>query len=528
MISTPKTFFQVLGNNKKKKKENNNVKTVLELSNKEANDFFKKSSSYCNFDLPPYFNFNDLIGNVSKYLEGKNIEDCYKSVTYPKTRTLKPHNFEEVNYKLLNNKDGKYAWRPFQLINPALYVAIVNKITEKSNWLLILDRFKEFKEKSCVECISIPLSSVADKSDKKEMILRWWVGLEQKSIELALDFDYILHTDITDCYGSIYTHSISWALHNKEVAKNERKRNRLIGNYIDGVLSDMSYGQTNGIPQGSVLMDFIAEMVLGYTDLLLTKKIECEPWLDFKILRYRDDYRIFSNNPQVAEKIAKYLTEVLSDLGLRLNNNKTVISENVILSSIKQDKAYWISHKNIQNGFQKRMFSIFNLAHKFPNSGTLIVELTAYLEKLEKTKSFKEDPLVIASILIDLTIKNPKIIPVGSAILSILITYIDNPKKKSELIVRIIRKYSRVPNTGLLELWLQRIFIQSDPNIEYKEPLCKIVREEDYVIWNLDWLNDSLKGIINKSPIINKDCINKMSGVISSREVGLFASTEPY
>ena len=35
----------------------------------------------------------------------------------------------------------------------------------------------------------------------------------------------------------------------------------------------MRYGQTNGIPQGSVLMDFISEMVLGYIDKLLEEKI---------------------------------------------------------------------------------------------------------------------------------------------------------------------------------------------------------------------------------------------------------------
>jgi hypothetical protein len=29
-------------------------------------------------------------------------------------------------------------------------------------------------------------------------------------------------------------------------------------------MQGMNYGQTNGIPQGSVLMDFIAEMVLGF------------------------------------------------------------------------------------------------------------------------------------------------------------------------------------------------------------------------------------------------------------------------
>src|SRR5690606_28581551 len=92
-------------------KNRNTVKTILELNYVEANDFFKKSSSYCNFNLPPYFDFNNLIGDVSEYLESRNIEGCYKTIRktgVQKEATLKPHNFEGVNYKLLNNKDGKY------------------------------------------------------------------------------------------------------------------------------------------------------------------------------------------------------------------------------------------------------------------------------------------------------------------------------------------------------------------------------------------------------------------------------------
>ena len=35
----------------------------------------------------------------------------------------------------------------------------------------------------------------------------------------------------------------------------------------------MSYGQTNGIPQGSILTDFIAEIVLGYADEQISSEI---------------------------------------------------------------------------------------------------------------------------------------------------------------------------------------------------------------------------------------------------------------
>lgn len=156
-------------------------------------------------------------------------------------------------------------------------------------------------------------------SDKATAVSNWWESIEQQSIVKALEYDYILHTDISDCYGSIYTHSIPWSLHTKDTAKAKKKDNTLIGNIIDKHLQDMSFGQTNGIPQGSFLMDFISEMVLGYADIKLDKRIRNLGIEDFEIYRYRDDYRIFTNNPQNANLIVKNITEILIELGLRLN-----------------------------------------------------------------------------------------------------------------------------------------------------------------------------------------------------------------
>ncbi|WP_250218337.1 RNA-directed DNA polymerase, partial [Escherichia coli] len=67
-------------------------------------------------------------------------------------------------------------------------------------------------------------------------------------------------TDITDCYGSIYPHSLAWAIGTREVAKEKKRDKNLLGNIIDSAIQNMQCGQTNGIPQGSVLMDFIAEI----------------------------------------------------------------------------------------------------------------------------------------------------------------------------------------------------------------------------------------------------------------------------
>ena len=96
-----------------------------------------------------------------------------------------------------------------------------------------------------------------------KQIRSWWQSVEQRSLTYSLEYSHILHTDVTDCYGSLYTHSISWALHGLKDGKEKKGEKSLLGNRIDSHIQAGRYGQTNGISQGSVLMDFVAEIVLG-------------------------------------------------------------------------------------------------------------------------------------------------------------------------------------------------------------------------------------------------------------------------
>lgn len=472
--------------------------------------------------MPKYFDFDNLLIEVSKKLDTKNLESYYKNYNFDKLKISKPYpsEFEDVNYFLFSNKDGKYAWRPFQLIHPAIYVDLVNKITNTSNWDMIVNRFKKFSDNQNIECHSIPIESKNKLSNKAVSIKNWWDEIEQKSIELGLQYEYIMHTDITDCYGSIYTHSIPWALHDKEFAKNNRGFEH-IGNLIDKYIRDMSFGQTNGIPQGSILMDFIAEIILGYVDLLLSEKIFSEGIIEYKILRYRDDYRIFTNNPQEAEKISKLLTEVLISMGIKLNANKTFISNHVIRDSIKPDKLYWNGIYKKVKTFQKKLIQIHQLSEEFPNSGSLSTALIKFYDEIEKKEEIKENIFVLISISIDIALKNPRVYPIVCGILSKLIFFISIEER--ERVLSIIKKrFERIPNVGHIQIWLQRITLTINKNIEYSEKLCKKIIDNDVELWNNEWLNDELKEIIEKTDIIDRKVISEMEPVIELNEIRLF------
>lgn len=287
-------------------------KSVLEMTAKEARDFFLKSSSYFSGNLPRYFDFTDVLQAVSNVLSGNRLSSFWHR---------NPGNFPNVNRKIVMNKDGKYSWRQLQIIHPCIYVDLVNIITHETNWNYIKNRFLEFNNtsnRSKIRCISIPKQYNSKISESGDVILGWWKNSEQALIKYSLDYEYCIQTDVTDCYPSIYTHSISWALHGK--SKDQNKSEELLGNQIDKSIQLMQNMQTNGLPQGSVLMDFIAEIILGYSDKLLLKKLNENNINDFQIIRYRDDYKIFANSKEDTEKILKFLSVILYDLNLKLNS----------------------------------------------------------------------------------------------------------------------------------------------------------------------------------------------------------------
>lgn len=496
------------------------MKNILELNHSELKEFLLKNKSYVNFDMPPYFDFSNLLNEISSNIWNNiNILDFFKTWE-------KPTDYEDVNYTFLNNKDWNYEWRPLQIIHPFLYVFLVNTLSNEANWNKIKERFTYFKSNNLVECISIPVVSESRNTDKWEQIMNWWSHFEQESIILWLDYKYLLETDITDCYSSFYTHSVSWAIHDKEFIKtgNNRNKKSLIWNKIDIQLMNMSNWQTNWIPQWSILMDFIAEIILWYADSLLSNKIR-DSNIDinsFKILRYRDDYRIFTNNKENWENILKILTEVLHWLWLKLSKWKTNISDDIVKLSIKKDKYHLIQNLTYNKTLIKKLFFIKSIANDFPNSWIIINLLDNFNKDLLSNSEIEENILVLTSIIVDIMIRNPRTYSLATTILSRFISEIEEATIKEDTIKKILEKFKQIPNTGHLEIWLQRIIIKLWYDINFEEKLCKMVDDNSINIWESSWLINEVKNIITNTNIIDNDIIAELDEVIDKDEVSIF------
>ena len=113
--------------------------------------------------------------------------------------------------------------------------------------------------------------------------------------------------DISRCFNSIYTHSIVWALHNKEIVKNNiPSSKKTFAGLFDKFMQNINYGETNGILIGSEFARIFAEILLQQIDKIVAKELETEEiWLKkhYEIFRYVDDSYIFYNDEKDKNKI---------------------------------------------------------------------------------------------------------------------------------------------------------------------------------------------------------------------------------
>ena len=105
------------------------MKSVIKMNNNDAKDFFLKKESYFNLELPEYYNLENIIGNVMSVVD--------QETDFKKFKCGNPRDYESINYKMIYNKDGKYGWRPFEIIHPLKYIELVSVITNSENWTII-------------------------------------------------------------------------------------------------------------------------------------------------------------------------------------------------------------------------------------------------------------------------------------------------------------------------------------------------------------------------------------------------------
>lgn len=133
---------------------------------------------------------------------------------------------------------------------------------------------------------------------------------------------YVLTSDITKFYPSIYSHSIPWAIHGKGVAKANRNDLSLVGNLLDRCARNCQDQQTVGIPIGPDTSMVLSEVVLAPLDSLLAELVP-----NLNGFRRVDDFEFGLKTYADAEAALAGLEEAVQQFEFTLNYSKTSIRE---------------------------------------------------------------------------------------------------------------------------------------------------------------------------------------------------------
>ncbi|MBR6264161.1 MAG: RNA-directed DNA polymerase, partial [Prevotella sp.] len=516
------------------------TKNNLSLNHEEVLDFFMKSEQFHGFELPEYFDFDVVLNHVKKTIGDKPYEECLTDMS--------PDNIPDVNLDILLNKDGHYAVRPLILANPFLYYFLSREMCCPSGWEAIQSCFKAYAVPHLTSCALPVIVEKVEEFYKSTTILNWWNTMEQRSIELSLEYRYMFVTDITNCYGSINPQSIEWALLCKNT-KHENNDNISLAQNVQKYLRALQHGHNIGIPQGSALFDFVAEIILGYSDLLLSEALQKEKMKGYEIIRYRDDYRVFCDDKDTLERISFILQSVLEGLNFRMNSQKTKISDSIVTDAIKPDKLFYIYNTPVFNkkgtdfdSFEKHLLYILMYGRQYPNSGQLKTLLSDIDKRIEKWLKPYEVEVELVDLIEGKTVKKKekrqRLLTGGSVramsavatqialdnvtvshyalrVISRMVDSLKDMKEKRDIIDKVYTRLCKQHNSDYNQLWLQNITYTQDKKRKkspYTIRLCKLVMGNmDAPLWNNSWMKPELVENIPYDSIVNKETLKKVT-----------------
>lgn len=528
----------------------NKTKNVLSLDAKDAMDFFLKSEQYHGFELPEYFVFDELLQNVKEIIGDLPYEECLQD-------GISPENLSDVNLDILLNKDGNYAVRPIILANPFLYYFLVREICNEQAWTLIKNLFEKFQVPHITSCALPIIPKEKESFHKSTTIINWWSSMEQRSIELSLEYRYMFVTDITNCYGSVNPQAFDWAFSLKNT-QYENNNEYPISKNIQKYLRAFQQGRNIGIPQGSAIFDFVGEIILGYSDILLHEAIKkAGITTQYEIIRYRDDYRIFCNDKDVLEKISYSLQHVLDSLNFRMNSKKTMISDSIVTDAVKSDKLAYIYNTPIFNkkgcdfdSFEKHLLYILMFARQYPNSGSIKTMLSDIDKRMEDwLKPYEEEvttiPLVegekpttekitkqrrlvggsiraMSAICAQIAFENVNCCHYALRVLSRMVDSMKDENEKSTIVNLVYSKLCKRPNSDYDQLWLQNMTYQRDKKLEsspYSLRLCQLVAGKDIEpLWNNEWLKPNMYSALHYDNVVDTETLKMVTPIITFRE----------
>ena len=385
---------------------------------------------------------------------------------------------------------GENFRRVLSIPHPLHYILLAQLIEEK--WIELESHFS--KSQFSLTAPQIAEDSIIPKYKMSEKINRRIHNLVLKR--------YILQADISRYYPSIYTHSIAWALHTKEIAKAEQKNDGYFGNVIDRLIRNMQDGQTVGIPIGPIISLIIQEIIGTEIDYEFKREYG-DGLLGY---RYTDDMEYYFNTLEEAERALNILNKILKNYGLDLNNSKTKIIK--IPQVLEPEWVYYFKKYEFRSNKKDRKKSIdlqqtdikefFSMAFKYKIQSDEKGILNYAVKVLRSVVIYEENWDVFESLLLQSILVDSSIIPtVFETIEGYKYRgYKLNYKKLKDFINILIKGNIEVKNDFEVA-WALSFASKLDISIE--EEVSKLLLKSDNAIINI------LVMILNSKKILEGD-----------------------
>lgn len=205
--------------------------------------------------------------------------------------------------------------RPLAIPEPFAYASQCKSLSD--NWINLKNHFKDKTINDTFKISRIHIRKLQDKSELFEMNYKNFSKDGDPEQDIVIKSKYIAFADISNCFPSIYSHSISWSLVGKSFAKTNKAPINWY-NQLDFYTRNVKFGETNGVLIGSHSSNLISEIVLVTVDHQLALH-------GFKYIRNIDDYTCYVDTYEEADRFFLCLSEELKKYELALNGKKSKI-----------------------------------------------------------------------------------------------------------------------------------------------------------------------------------------------------------
>lgn len=207
-----------------------------------------------------------------------------------------------------------------------------------------------------------------------------YLNLEKKFTDMWL-------LDISKCFDSIYTHTMSWAVKSKHFSKETKTNKSTFGQKFDLLMEGCNDQETNGILIGPEISRIFAEIILQDVDKKvisnLSSKFKYIYNKDYSFKRYVDDTFIFAKNTLICNDIANEIADQLSLYNLYINEKKVEKFErpfytqnSIIINQLNQELSKFYKRITVKNNNGKiiptTIYSSIKLKNHFINNVKLI------------------------------------------------------------------------------------------------------------------------------------------------------------